>query len=141
MWQKTFQKTYSNVNPKAIWQLWTDVNNWPQWHSDLEACHLEGPFEVGNHFYLQPKGVKPVRIILTEIIEGKSFTDRTDFFGAKMYDTHEMGVTEAGVHLTSTITVKGPLAWLWVKLVAQNVAAGVPEEMDAVVKRARGGNG
>lgn len=138
MWVRTFSKTYSNVSKEKIWESWTDVNNWPTWHGDLDYCKLEGTFEVGNHFMLKPKGVKAVKIVLTEIVEGHSFTDCTAFFGAKMYDTHSLEETLEGLKLTNKLVVTGPLAWLWIKLVAQNVADTVPGEMDALVKRAQG---
>jgi len=78
--------------------------------------------------------------MLTEIVEGHYFTDCTSFFGAKMYDTHAMEETEEGLKLTNTLVVTGPLKWLWIKLVAQNVADTVPEEMENLVKLARGIN-
>ena len=90
---------------------------------------------------LKPKGVKPVKIVLTQVVPGSSFTDCTSFFGAKMVDTHTMEETAEGVLLTNTLTVSGPLTWLWVKLVAQNVAETVPQEMEALVALARGQHG
>lgn len=138
MWTRTFSKVYSGVSREDIWRLWKDVNSWAQWHGDLDSCEMEGPFEVGNHFMLKPKGMKPVKIILTEIDEGHKFTDCTTFFGAKMYDTHVMEETTEGLMLTNTLVVTGPLKWLWIKLVAQNVADTVPEEMEALVKYAHG---
>lgn len=137
MWVRTHQQFYSNVCPKRIWQHWIDINNWTQWHSDLDYCQLEGAFEVGNHFMLKPKGVPAVKIKLTEINEGHSFTDCTQFFGAKMYDTHSMQVQGGGVLLMNHLVVTGPLKWLWIKLVAQNVADTVPKEMDALVEVAK----
>ncbi len=137
MWTRTYSKTFKNVDKKTIWKLWTDVNNWPKWHGDLDYCILEGAFVVGNHFMLKPKGVKPVKIMLTEIEKGRKFTDCTSFFGAKMVDTHELAETPEGVRLTNTLTVTGPLKFLWVKLVAQNVAKSVPGEMEALVELAR----
>lgn len=95
---------------------------------------------IGNHFMLKPKGVRPVKIVLTAIQEGHNFTDCTSFFGSKMYDTHAMIDTKAGLKLTNTLVVTGPLKWLWVKLVAKNVADTVPEEMENLVKLARGRN-
>ncbi len=138
MWVRTFSRTYSNVSKEKIWELWTDINNWPTWHGDLDYCKLEGAFEVGNHFMLKPKGVRAVKIILTKIVAGHSFTDCTAFFGAKMYDTHTMEETPEGLKLTNKLVVNGPLYWLWIKLVAQNVADTIPGEMDALVKHARG---
>lgn len=137
MWIRTHSKVYQDVKKEDIWRIWVDVNNWSTWHGDLDYCKMEGPFAAGNHFILKPKGASAVRIELTEIEEGRKFTDCTTFFGAKMYDTHEMEETKEGLLLTNRLVVTGPLTFLWVKLVAQNVAATVPQDMDALVNRVR----
>lgn len=137
MWTRTHSKVFHGITKESIWQLWTDVNKWPLWHGDLEYCTLEGPFVEGNHFMLKPKGIRAFKIILTEIKEGQKFTDCTQFFGAKMYDTHELDTTPDGVRLTNILTVTGPLKFLWIKLVAQNVADSVPQEMETLVELAR----
>ena len=136
MWTRSHSKLYQDVKLQDVWRIATDVNNWATWHGDLDYCKMEGPFAVGNHFMLKPKGVKAVRIVLTKIKEGRNFTDCTTFFGAKMYDTHSFEETPHGLLLTNHLVVTGPLKWLWVKLVAQNVADTVPGEMDALVKLA-----
>ena len=138
MWTRSFSKVYPDVRKEDVWQLWTDINNWPKWHGDLDDCKMEGAFKVGNHFLLKPKGMKAVKIMLTEIEEGKKFTDCTTFFGARMYDTHAMEETPEGLQLTNLLVVTGPLKWLWIKLVAQNVAATAPDEMETLVNLARG---
>lgn len=138
MWKRTFSKLYTNIKKEDIWQLWTDVNNWAQWHGDLDYCKMEGPFEVGNHFMLKPKNMKPVKIFLTDVKEGHYFTDCTVFLGAKMYDTHAMEETDEGLLLSNTLIVTGPLKWIWIKLVAKNVADTVPDELEALVKLVRG---
>lgn len=137
MWTRTYSKTFQGVSRADVWSIWTDINNWPTWHGDLDDCTLQGEFIVGNHFFLKPKGMKPVKIMLTEIKEGYSFTDCTSFFGAKMFDTHAMEETPDGLKLTNTLIVTGPLRWLWVKLVAQNVADTISEETEALVRLAR----
>jgi len=137
MWEKSFSKLYTNISEDAIWRVWTDVNHWPEWHGDLDSCTMNGAFEVGNHFMLKPKGMRAVKIVLTDIQAGHSFTDCTVFPGAKMFDTHTMVATAQGLRLTNKLVVTGPLKWLWIKLVAQKVADSVPEEMDALVKIAR----
>jgi hypothetical protein len=90
---------------------------------------------------LKPKGAPAVKIVLTAIEEGKSFTDCTNFWGAKMIDTHAMEETTEGLMLSNTLVVSGPLKWLWIKLVAQNVADTVPQEMEELVKLARSKHG
>lgn len=137
MFIRKHSKTYSGIKAQDIWNIWTDVNNWSTWHGDLDYCKMEGKFEVGNHFYLKPKGVSPVKITLTEIEQEKSFTDCTEFFGAKMYDTHSLEETPEGLKLSNKLVVTGPLKWLWVLLVAKNVANSVPEEVESLVKLAK----
>lgn len=134
MWIRTYSKVYKGLSKETVWKFWADVNNWPAWHGDLESCTLKGPFRKGNFFLLQPKGMKAFKIDLIDVEEGRKFTDCTTFFGAKMYDTHEMVETKEGLKLTNTLKVTGFLRFLWVKLVAKNVAATVPDEMDALVK-------
>lgn len=137
MWVREYSKIYKDLNPQNIWEIWTDINNWPAWHDDLESCALEGNFEIGNHFILKPKGSRAVKIKLTEITPGKSFTDCTVFPGAKMYDTHTLEETPTGLRLTNKLVVTGFFSWLWIKLVAKHIADTVPQEMDALVKLAK----
>lgn len=134
MWKRTYSKTFTGINRFDVWRIWTDINNWTSFHDDLDYCKLEGKFEVGNHFFLKPKGVKSVKIILTQINEGYSFTDCTSFFGAKMYDTHAMEETPDGLKITNTLVVTGILKWLWIKLVAQNVANSIPGQTESLIK-------
>lgn len=136
MWIRSHSKVYQDVTKEDIWRIWTDVNNWAKWHGDLDYCKMEGLFHVGNHFMLKPKNAPAVKIQLTDIEEGKQFTDCTKFFGAKMYDTHSMTETSGGLRLSNKLVVTGPLKWLWIKLVAKNVADTVPDEMDSLVKLA-----
>jgi hypothetical protein len=138
MWIREYKKRYTGVTKADLWRIQTDINNWHTWHDDLEYCKLDEDFAVGNYFILKPKGMKAVKIMLTEVIPGRQFTDCTSFFGAKMYDTHSVEETaDGGVLLSHKVVVTGPLKWLWIKLVAQNVADTVPEEIDNLVKLAR----
>jgi len=137
MWTKTFSQVYTGVKRQDIWALWTDIDNWPKWHGDLESCQLQGTFKAGNYFLLKPKGMRAFKIMLTEVQEGFQFTDCTAFFGAKMFDTHAMEETPNGLKIINTLVVTGPLKWLWIKLVAKHVADTVHEETEALVKLAR----
>lgn len=157
---------FEDLKRREVWRAWTDINNWPKWHEDLESCKLAGKFEVGGRFVLKPKGWAPaVRVELTAIDEDRSFTDCTNFFGAKMYNTHALvevahaaigsaasascsanreckvagrRKTAGDLKLTNTVVVTGPLWWLWVALVARKVARDLPCELDELVKLVRG---
>ncbi len=53
-----------------------------------------------------------------------------------MYDAHELEDTAEGLRITNIITVKGLLGFIWVNLVAKDVADSVPRQMDALVELA-----
>jgi hypothetical protein len=41
----------------AIWQLHTDVNNWPTWQKDITVANLAGRFEPGASFEWTSSGL------------------------------------------------------------------------------------
>ena len=137
MWKKTYSKTFPGANRQAVWQVLTDINQWPLWHGDLDSCVLEGPFKMGNHFMLKPKGMSAVKIMITAIEPGRRFGDCTTFFGARMPHTFLLEDTVEGLKISSTLEVQGWLSWVWVKLVAQHVADSVSEEIELLVQRSK----
>lgn len=126
MWARSHSKVIKSVNKEAIWDRWADVNNWHEWVPNIEYCRLEKPFQTGSQFTLKPKRASAVTVHLTEVEKGQKFTGCTRFFGATMYDTHEMHKDPEGVRLTVTLKVEGPLGFLWRMLVAEKIANNLP---------------
>lgn len=137
MWVKSYNKTYQGVTKEDVWRIWSDVNNWPRWDKELEYCKMDSLFIEGSQFILKPKAGPKVKIIISEVIPNEKFTDYCKFLGATMYDAHELTETSDGLRITNTITVTGPLSFIWVKLVAKNVAHSIPKHMDTLVDMAK----
>jgi len=126
MWTSTYSKVIKNVKKEAIWQRWSDVNSWHEWIPNIESCQLEKPFASGSRFTLKPKGSPAVTVELLNVKRDQTFTGCTRFFGATMYDIHEMHQDPQGIRLTVTLKVTGPLGFLWRKLVAEKIEANLP---------------
>jgi hypothetical protein len=135
-WVKTHTITVKDIKPHQIWQVWSDVNNWHLWDTDIEFAHLDGGFEKGSIFSLKPKGGPKVAIEIIDAIPNKSFTDCTKFPLAKMYGTHQMQEGTDGLTLTVSVKVTGLLGYLWRKLVAEKVAQGIPEQTQKLLELA-----
>ena len=75
-----------------------------------------------------------VELLETEV--NRSFLDVTRFPFAKMYDQHTFEKTAQGLRITNTISVTGLLAFVWIRLVAQNIVKGLPEEVATQIKAA-----
>ncbi|TGD57951.1 SRPBCC family protein [Flavobacterium humi] len=136
MWTRSYSMVTKEVTKEQLWQLFADVNNWHTWDEGIEYAKLDGAFTAGNYFTLRPKDGPNVKIKILKAIENKNFTDLTVFPLAKMYGEHLLEETENGLTITSTITVKGILAFLWVKLVAQKITDGFATDMEAQIKAA-----
>ena len=140
MWQRSYSKVFKDVKPEAIWNLWTDINNWHKWNPGVDYCKLDQPFAVGSTFTLKPTGGPVVKIDLVEVEAKRKFTDCTSFPGAKMYGMHEITKEKDGVRLTTTMTVTGPLGFLWRMIVANGIVAKTPKQAEQLVALARKNN-
>lgn len=134
MWTQTHSITTREVTKEQLWKLFADVNNWHTWDNGIEYAKMEGKFQKGNHFILKPKGGPKVKIELVETIENQKFVDLTRFPLAKMYGEHSFEESPQGLKITTTMKVVGILGFLWVKLVAKNIADGLSKEMPEQVK-------
>jgi hypothetical protein len=137
MWSKTYSKVFSGIRKEEVFRIWADINHYTDWHDDLDYCKLEGEFALGNHFLLKPKGAPEFKVKIIELIENQKFVDCTNFIGAKMVDIHEIEETPNGLRISNTIKVTGILSFLWVFLVAKNVAESAPKETEALVNLVR----
>lgn len=134
MWTKSHSITTREITAQQIWRLFADVNNWHTWDTGIEYAHIDGAFEKGNHFILKPKQGPKVKIELVETVVNRRFVDCTRFPLSVMYGEHSFEETSDGLKITTLMTVKGWLTFLWVKLVAGGIAAALPAEMVQQVK-------
>lgn len=137
MWQKTHSMTFENVRPEQVWKVWSDVNQWQAWQPDIEYARLDGEFEAGKVFRFRPKGGPELGIELTAVKPLSGYADLTRFPGARMLDAHEIVDHGDRIEIRNTLTVTGPLALLWRKLVAEGVAASIEEQTRNMIERAR----
>jgi hypothetical protein len=137
MWTKSYSTTVKGIDVARLWQVWTDVDAWHSWQSDLAYAKLEGPFAAGSTFLLKPKGGPRVRITLTTVESQQRFVDLTRFPLARMYGDHQFIVRGDEVELRTTVSVDGPLGFLWRKLVGEGVAASLPAQTAGLIARAR----
>lgn len=133
MWKRSHSRVFKSIERETIWKCWSDVNSWHEWMPNIDYCRLDNSFVTGSHFTLKPKGGSAVTVELLDVQKGHKFTGRTRFFGATLYDTHEMKSDANGVRVTVTLKVTGPLGFLWRKLVAEKIEASLPKLMQNLI--------
>ncbi len=129
MWTKSHSTVTKEVTKEQMWKLYADVNNWHKWDKNIEYAKLQGSFEKGNFFELKPIGGPKLKIEILEAIENMKFTDLSQFPLAKMQFEHLFEETAKGLKITQTISMTGILSFLWIKLIAQDLANGLSTEL------------
>lgn len=134
---KTFSTITKEITAEQIWKLMTDVNGWKRWDTSVDYSELHGEFKAGIFFTLKPKGAPKIKVQLLEVRSPFYFKDVTNFLLAKMYDEHLYEDTSEGLKITSTLTMHGPLAFLWNKIVMKNIVGHLPEDIKLQISEAK----
>ena len=137
MWSKTYSKKVTGLRLEHIWAIWADINNWHEWHDDIEYAKLSGEFAKGNKFILKPKKGPKVNIELIEVTPYTKFVDLTRFPLAKMYGIHEFIQNGDEIEIRTTMKVEGILSLIWRKLVAEKVAASEEQQTNSLINRVK----
>lgn len=106
-----------DASPARVWQLWTDVERWPEWTASVTRIEaLDGPVRVGARFRItQPRF--PVLVWeVTACDEGRSWTWVTRSPGAVTAAHHRVRPDGSGTvveqHLVQEGWVGAPIGWL-----------------------------
>ncbi len=134
---RTYTTTTKEISSGQIWQLMSNVNHWADWDQGLESTSLAGEFKAGNVIMLKPKGGPKVKVELLDVRPTSYFKDVTRFPLAQMYDEHWYEDTPEGLKITSTLTMRGPLAFLWNKIVMQKMADHIAEDIANQISEAK----
>lgn len=129
MWTKSHSIVTKEATREQMWRLFSDINNWHVWNNEIEFAKLEGKFEAGNHYVIQQKNGRTVKVKLLEVVENEHCLELGEFPLAKMYYDHILEETEKGLKITGTITMTGLLSFLWVQLVVKKIAASMPQHV------------
>lgn len=123
--------------PEAIWALWADVPGYEEWDDGIEWARLNGEFKVGARGKLKANDGRTAAFTITEMEKGRSFSFLTPLPFARMRFHHSMEPTNMGTRLTHRIDVKGPLAWIWARVLGPVFRANLPAAMRKLARLAQ----
>ena len=89
-----------NAPLDTVWQLHTDVNNWPAWQTEITEAQLDGAFQPGNSFKWTSYGFTVVSTIYASAERARTLWGGP---AAGITGVHEwvFSETPAGVHVTT----------------------------------------
>lgn len=125
--------------PSAIFERWADVATWPQWNADTEWVRLDGDFTQGGTGVLKPKGGPKVKFVIEKLTDTE-FVDVSRLVGARLTFSHVVTPSADGCLVDIAITMSGPLAWLWNRILGKGLASSVQPDLDALARAAESGH-
>jgi hypothetical protein len=99
------------ASPSAIWEVYADVERWPDWTASImSVVGLDGPeIEVGHRFEIrQPRFPKLVWVV-TAVEPGVSWTWQQKSFGGTTIASHELTSSRNGTTVGQRIEQRGPI--------------------------------
>lgn len=128
----------ADVDPKVVWERWTNPDLWPEDDPTLANARFHGPLAVGSLGWIRPKkGVRqPMKLTVVDM-QGRRFAFESAFVGAVMLFEHELDAEPDGrSSLTHRITFRGPLAKVWNRYVGRAIGDNFPTVVGNIIERA-----
>jgi uncharacterized membrane protein len=90
-----------------VWQIQSDVNNWPKWQKEVSYAKLQGRFKKGTAFTWKAMGIN-INSELQEVIENKTISWSGKSFGMNAVHIWEF---EKQGNKTKVITEESLSGW------------------------------
>jgi len=74
----------TTASAEDIWRLWTDVEKWPAWDSELVSAQLEGAFALGAMGQLVPRRGAPSQFVISQLADSKQIEQRSYTFTVRL---------------------------------------------------------
>lgn len=135
MW--TFEHTETtSASPGRLWDRYADPATWPEWDHEIAVVTTQGPMAVGTRGRLKPVKGPATSFVFTEVSPGVGFTDVSRLPLARLTFAHTVEPTSTGSSFTHRVTIHGPLAWVFARVIGRSVVAGLPTAMQTLARLA-----
>lgn len=136
MWSYEYERT-TEASPDAIWRVLADIDNWAAWDTSMESVTLTGPFAVGARVVMTPIGQESITSVITEIVDGRRYADRTEFGGVTLNFSHTLfPLSDGGSRVVHRLEISGDDAETIGPELGPAITADFPEAMDALLRAA-----
>jgi Polyketide cyclase / dehydrase and lipid transport len=120
--------------PERIWEIWTDVENWAQWDTELISADLDGAFVLGAIGRLKPKTGGATKFEISQFNPGNSYTFTIGLPLCSLRVHRYLSDRSDGTYFTHEVSFQGLLAWLFGLLLGRKFQAVLPKVMENVAR-------
>lgn len=141
MTETVYEHSADTDAPAAtVWRIYRDVACWPEWNRAVELVELDGDFVSGTTGLLTPPGAGPLPFRIVVAREDAGYTSETEI--ADTVTLRTTGTLEplpgGGTRITVRSELVGPAAAYFAQSFGPALAAGVPQSVRELARRATG---
>jgi Polyketide cyclase / dehydrase and lipid transport len=118
--------------PEQIWAIWTDVENWSDWDTELVDSRLESSFALGAIGQLTPKKGQVSTFKISQLNPGESYTFTVGLPLCRLNVHRYLQLQPDGTYFTHEVSFRGLLGWLFGRLLGRQFKAVLPGIMENV---------
>ena len=120
MW-KVQKSSVVSASSACVWSLWQDVTHWNEWDRGLRWSRIDGEFQVGTKGVLKPTSGPASHFTLVTVEQDRRFTDVAKLPFCQLEFDHVIEPHAAGCKITHTVTMSGPLTFLFSRLLGRQL--------------------
>jgi uncharacterized membrane protein len=130
--------TVIDAPPSRVWQLTTEVTDWPSFMPTVQSVTLldPAPLRIGSTARIKQPGQTAAVWTVTELSPMHEFTWETRRMGLRMIGRHQLTPAGDGTRNTLSIEVTGRGSTLFAALFGATIARVIHEENAAFQKAA-----
>ena len=130
----------TSASPAQIWAIWTDVEHWSVWDTELSDARLEGAFVLGAVGKLTPKTGRVSPFVISQLSPGKSYTFTLKLPLCKLNVYRHLQIQSDGTYFTHEVSFQGLLAFLFGLLLGRRFRMVLPSVMENIKRIAEVNN-
>jgi uncharacterized protein YndB with AHSA1/START domain len=101
----------TKASPARVWQIWSDVNTWPEWNPDMKESRLDGPLKAGASGMIDTRSGGKHDVVVTQFEDGRTFElESTAMPATKMAIRATVTPTANGARIAQAFEARGLLA-------------------------------
>ena len=126
----------TTATPGVVWQVWSDVDTWPEWNPDMIASHLDGPLRVGTTGKIETRSGGKHDVVVTQFEDGRSFElESTAMPLTKMAIRATVEPSAGGSRVTQEFEARGALAPVVTPMMSGAVLKTFSSVLDGLARR------
>jgi hypothetical protein len=123
----------STAPASGFYARWIDHASWEEWSPDTEWVRVDGPVELGATGVIKPTGGPKTRFSISALDPDREYTDTSYLPGARLVFQHLVSTNDGATRLEVAVSMTGPLAWLWARVMGGGFRESTQADLDRLV--------